>query len=119
MKIDNDLYIYLWQNPYQNNCNTYLISGGITLLIDPGHLRFIPQLFSQMEKDGLSVTKGTDVIALTHCHPDHFEGIEAFVEKHVKIAMSREEERYLKENGRFLFDMMEQSIPKYRIDFFL
>jgi glyoxylase-like metal-dependent hydrolase (beta-lactamase superfamily II) len=118
MKLEKDLYTYLWQNPYENNCNTYLINGEKTLLIDPGHSRHLGQLFEQMEKDGIS-SKAIDLIILTHSHPDHLEGLEAFLDKSVKIAMNREEERYFLENGKILFEMMGQPLPKYRIDFYL
>jgi glyoxylase-like metal-dependent hydrolase (beta-lactamase superfamily II) len=33
--------------------------------------------------------------------------------------MNQEEEQYLKGNGKFLFDMMGQSLPQFRIDFYL
>jgi len=33
--------------------------------------------------------------------------------------MSREEQRYLKENGKLLFEMMGQPMPPFRIDFYL
>lgn len=118
MKFEEDLFVYLWQNPYENNCNSYLIRGKKTLLIDPGHLRHLGHLFSQMEEDGLSPEE-IDLVLLTHSHPDHMEGVEAFYDKPIKMAMSREEERYLQGNGRYLFEMMRQPIPKYRIDFFL
>ena len=118
MKIEKDIFAYLWQNPYENNCNTYLIDGEMVILIDPGHSRHLDKLFSQMEGDGISPDE-IDLILITHSHPDHFEGLEAFFDKPVRIAMCREEERYLRENGRLLFDMMGQPIPKYRVDFFL
>ena len=54
MRLGKDLYGYLWQNPYENNCNTYLIQGEVTVLIDPGHSRHVPNLFHQMEGDGIS-----------------------------------------------------------------
>jgi glyoxylase-like metal-dependent hydrolase (beta-lactamase superfamily II) len=118
MKIEKDLYAYLWQNPHENNCNTYVIDGEMTVLIDPGHSRHLSRVLHQMEGDGISSDK-IDVVIITHSHPDHFEGLEAFVDKPVKIAMSREEERYLLESGKFLFEMMGQPIPKFRIDFYL
>ena len=91
MKLGKDLYAYLWQNPYENNCNTYLIHGEITVLIDPGHSRHVERLFHQMEEDGIS-SKKIDLVIITHSHPDHMEGLEVFAHKPIKIAMSREEE---------------------------
>jgi len=118
MKLEKGLFAYLWQNPYDNNCNTYVIKGEKTVLIDPGHSRYLDQLFSQMEKDGISPGE-IELVIITHSHPDHFEGLEAFLDKSVKIAMSREEERYLLESGKLLFEMMRQPLPKFRIDFYL
>ncbi len=118
MKLEEDLYAYLWQNPYENNCNTYVIDGEMTVLIDPGHSRHLSRVFHQMEEDGLSSEK-IDLVILTHSHPDHFEGLEAFFDKPVKIAMSRVEEQYLLGSGRLLFDMMRMPMPKFRVDFYL
>jgi glyoxylase-like metal-dependent hydrolase (beta-lactamase superfamily II) len=118
MKVEKDLYTYLWQNAYENNCNTYVITGEITVLIDPGHSRHLPNLFRQMEEDGISTEK-IDLVIITHSHPDHFEGIEAFIGKTVKIAMNHDEERYLLESGKLLFEMMRQPLPKFRVDFYL
>jgi hydroxyacylglutathione hydrolase len=118
MKLEKDLYAYLWTNPYENNCNTYLIRGELTVLIDPGHSRHIPNLFEQMEGDGIAPEE-IDLLILTHCHPDHFEGLDAFMNQSVKIAMNQEEERYLRESGKLLFEMMGQPMPEFRIDFYL
>jgi len=118
MKLSEDLYVYIWQNPYENNCNSYIIGGEIVTLIDPGHTQYLDRLFRQMEEDGLSKER-INLILLTHCHPDHFESLEAFLDQPVKIAMSREEEQYLQQIGRYLFEMMGKSLPSYRIDFFL
>jgi len=118
MKLEKDLYAYLWQNPYENNCNTFLIRGEVTTLIDPGHSRHVPDLIQQMKEDGIS-TEEIGLVILTHCHPDHFEGLDAFMDRPIKIAMSREEERYLGESGKLLFEMMGQPMPEYRIDFYL
>jgi hydroxyacylglutathione hydrolase len=118
MKLEKDLYAYLWQNPYENNCNTYVILGEMTVLIDPGHFRHVSNLFHQMEEDGISTEK-IDLVILTHSHPDHIEGIEAFIGKLVKITMNHDEERYLLKSGKLLFEMMGQPLPKFRVDFYL
>ena len=118
MKLEEDLYAYLWQNPYENNCNTYLIRGELSVLIDPGHSRHVTILFQQMEEDGISPDE-INLVILTHSHPDHFEGLDAFMNKPVKIAMNRGEERYLSESGKLLFEMMGQPVPEFRIDFYL
>jgi len=118
MKLEKDLYAYLWKNAYENNCNSYVIGGGLTVLIDPGHAKFVKQLFSQLEEDGLS-PDAIDLIVSTHSHPDHLEGLAAFLDRPTKMAMSEDEERYLLESGRFLFEMMGQPPPKFRIDFYL
>jgi glyoxylase-like metal-dependent hydrolase (beta-lactamase superfamily II) len=118
MKLERDLYAYLWQSAYENNCNTYLIRGEVTVLIDPGHSRHIPNLFRQMEEDGIS-GEGIDLIIVTHSHPDHVEGLEAFKYRRIKIAMNQEEARYLKENGKLLFEMMGKPVPEFRVDFYL
>ncbi len=111
MRLEKDFYIYEWTSAYDNNCNTYVISGDVTVLIDPGHSKFLDSLFSQMDEDGLSPDR-IDVMIATHSHPDHIEGIGAFLEKPVKIAISQEEERYL-------LDSMGQSPPRFRVDFYL
>jgi glyoxylase-like metal-dependent hydrolase (beta-lactamase superfamily II) len=118
MKLGEDLYIYLWRDPGENNCNTYLIRGEVTVLIDPGHLQHVTSLFRKIEEDGISAGE-IDVVIVTHGHPDHVEGLQAFFEKPVKIAMNKKEERYLKGNGKFLFEMMGQSPPRIRVDFYL
>ena len=90
MKLGKNLYAYLWQNPYENNCNTYVIGGDKTILIDPGHSRHVDRVLHQMKEDGLS-SEEIDLVIIPHSHPDHLEGPEAFVEKSIKIGMSQVE----------------------------
>jgi len=41
------------------------------------------------------------------------------LDKPVRIAMGKEEERYLMESGKMLFEMMGAPLPKIRMDFYL
>jgi flavorubredoxin len=45
MKLKKGLYAYLWRDPYENNCNTYVIESDKTVLIDPGLSRYVDPLF--------------------------------------------------------------------------
>jgi len=118
MIIEKDLFHYPWENPLENNCNSYIIGGDITALIDVGHLKHLGRLLAAMEEDGF--TPGDlNLIMSTHCHPDHFEGVSQFVESEVAMAMHQEEERYLKAHGETLYQMMGITSPRFRADFYL
>jgi len=118
MKLQQDLYGYPWRSVHDNNCNTYVIRGDVTVLIDPGHSRYVKDLIHQMEEDDLS-PDAVDLIVTTHSHPDHLEGLELFLDKPVKMAMSQEEERYLVDRGKSLYEVMGQPLPAFRADFYL
>jgi hydroxyacylglutathione hydrolase len=100
MKLQEDLYAYPWKDPYENNCNTYVINGEKMVFIDPGHTRHLKKVFHQMEEDGLSPEKIALVI-VTHSHPDHMEGVEAFLDKPVRIAMGRKKSATFWRAGKF------------------
>ena len=118
MQLQEGLYAYLWKNPNENNCNTYVIRRDLTVLIDPGQTRHLENVICQMESDGIPPEE-INLILITHSHPDHFEGVEAFLDKPVRIAMAKDEERYLRDSGRLLFETMNQVLPKFRVDFYL
>ena len=86
MKIIDDLHGFIWLNPNENNCNTYLINGEKKVLVDPGH----NHLFSHVEY-GLSMLSiapaDIDVVIITHGHPDHMEGIKQFASLRSIIAI--------------------------------
>jgi flavorubredoxin len=67
MNIGKDLFYYPWETLTENNCNTYVIRGDMTVLIDVGHLKHLGRLLASMEEDGLS-PQGLDLIMSTHCH---------------------------------------------------
>ena len=118
MKVTEHLYIYLWNDQRENNCNSIFIDGKVPLLIDPGHLHRVDHLTSRMRADGLDPER-IRVIINTHCHPDHFEGNRAFENSRVKIACSQEEEKFLEEVGRPMYLQQGVQMPEYRIDFHL
>lgn len=117
MRVSEHLYVYLWQDHTENNCNTIFIDGKTPLLIDPGHLHRTGNLFDRMRADGVDPERVQVVIA-THAHPDHFEGVAAFPES-VKIAISRPEETYIEKIGSAAFAQRGLNVPPHRVDFYL
>ncbi len=118
MIIEKDLFYYPWQNPFENNCNSYVIRGDVATLIDVGHLKHLPSLLASMEEDGLG-PQDLDLIISTHSHPDHFEALSEFVESKILMAMHREEDRYLNDHGSTLYQIMGVTSPRYRADIYL
>ena len=118
MRLRDRLYIYPWESMVENNCNSYLISGGVPTLIDPGHLHLMPQLEAGMARDGFSFDDIRLVIA-THPHPDHCEGILDFVERPARVTMHEAAEGFL---GTFTDQwegMTGKSLPAFSMDFYL
>ena len=68
MKLKNDIYVYEWTNPNENNCNSYFIGGNVQALIDPGLTGYVPNLLDQMSADGIEKEDIRYVIN-THSHP--------------------------------------------------
>jgi glyoxylase-like metal-dependent hydrolase (beta-lactamase superfamily II) len=118
MRVSDHIYVYLWEDAQENNCNSILIDGKIPLLIDPGHSHRVNQLFFRMKEDGFD-PKRIKVVICTHAHPDHFEGVSAFQRWTVKIGLSRAEEGLIEETGRAMYMQHGLSFPDYRIDFYL
>ncbi len=118
MKISEHLYLYLWTDQRENNCNSIVIDGKVPLLIDPGHLHQMGDLTNRMLADGFDSTR-IKLIINTHCHPDHFEGNQAFEESSAKIAFSQEEDKFLREVGRPAYLKQGMQMPDYRVDFYL
>jgi hydroxyacylglutathione hydrolase len=86
LKVTENIYAFLWPDPRVNNANTYLIQGARNILIDPGHY----QLFGYVRDhlSSLSLTAGDiDLVIVTHAHPDHIEGIQAFTEFSALVAL--------------------------------
>ena len=77
MKLTNNLYFYPEKGIL--DCNTYVIRGNSSIIIDPGSTQFLPALIQDLHKDGIE-PKDIDVITNTHLHGDHYWADEDFKE---------------------------------------
>ncbi len=118
MKLTQGLYAYPWNHPSANNANSYVIKSGQVVLVDPGHMEFLNHLFQSMRLDGIHEDTIEGVI-VTHAHPDHLEGLGAFVQKPVWTALGALDEAFLKGMGADFYRMMGVSPPEIRLDVLL
>lgn len=118
MKLDTDLYAYIWKSMRENNGNTFLIGGDAPVVIDPGHGHLAKAFLNDMKKDGFSLS-GIRLVIATHAHPDHFEATQAFAQAGVQVAIHEEEEKFLREAGPEFYGAFGMEMPKVQIDFFL
>jgi len=77
MKLKGDLYFYPEKG--MMDCNTYVIMGESSVLIDPGFTPFLKELVGDLEKDGIK-PEDIDIITNTHLHGDHCWANKAFKE---------------------------------------
>lgn len=118
MKLLDHLFAYPWESMVENNCNAYLVDGKVPMLIDPGHHHLFPQLKTGLLEDGFKPSH-IKLVVTTHPHPDHFEGVQNFLDLETRIAMHPEAERFMEEQGAMIFQMMGLRPPPYRVDFHL
>ncbi|MDD5475991.1 MAG: MBL fold metallo-hydrolase [Syntrophales bacterium] len=116
MKLTENIYVYEWTNPFENNCNSFYIGGGVNALIDPGLSTFMPDLLRRMKEDGIDRDEIRHIIN-THSHPDHFEASESFVsDKEVSICLLKEELDFHNGDGKDIYRMFGFSAPDIPID---
>jgi len=77
MKLDTDLYAYIWKSSNENNCNSFMIGGEMPVIIDPATSTWSRNLIKLMEKDD-NRFEDVRLIIATHGHPDHLEAIQTF-----------------------------------------
>ena len=118
MKLESDLYAYIWEDMQENNCNSYVIGGDFPTLIDPGHQHLTKNLMTQMEKDGMRMEE-IRLILNTHVHPDHFEGTQTFARTGVLTVLHQEEEKFMLEVGSQFYRALGMEMPQVKIDFYL
>lgn len=116
MRLQNDIYFYEWTSPFENNCNSYYISGDVQALIDPGLTGYVPDLLNKMAADGI---KKEDIryVINTHSHPDHFQGSEEFNQEKVKVGLHTKEIEFLKGDGGELYSLFGISAPRLHVNF--
>jgi len=108
IKVQEGLYAFLWESNRENNCNTFLISGEKTILIDPGYRH----LFSHVER-GLAALdlspEQIDVVFATPGHPDHLDAAMAF-RKPALFMMGQEDFQYFTKMANPSFPIPEPDI---------
>lgn len=118
MRVTEHLYVYLWADQTENNCNSVFIDGKTPVLIDPGHLNRTGQLFDRMRADGANPDR-IEVVIGTHAHPDHVEGVAAFRAGSVKLTLSKQEDQFVEKVGRPELERQGLGLPPYEVDFYL
>ncbi len=115
MELTKGLFVYPWTNFSINNCNTYMIGGENSILIDTGLDSCLQGVLNDIKKDGFDSEK-IELIITTHSHPDHFDGIKSFMEENTQMALHPEEDKFLKETGMGFYNMFGLQLPEYRVD---
>jgi len=75
MRLTKNLYFYPERGML--DCNTYVIKGNPTIIIDPGSPQFLTILIEDLQQDGIEA-EDIDIIVNTHLHGDHCGANEAF-----------------------------------------
>ena len=128
LRLAENFYCYLWEGR-GNNCNASLLCHTLRgerphILVDPGHIRnelserCFDSLIQVMERDGFK-TEDVGLVLCTHCHPDHFEAVDAIVNQNTLFALSREEKQYCQEMGKLLFSTFGAKLPQVEPFFYL
>ena len=116
MQIFENLHAFLWTNPNENNCNTYLINGDYKILIDPGHYNLFEHVLEGLSALSLSL-EDIDLVIITHGHPDHMEGIKKFAGTSTRIAVSKIEMNFIQQAAPHYGEAL--GITRFQPDLFL
>lgn len=124
MHLSGKIYWYPWEG-YGNNCNTYLIAGEKTILVDPGHLSnefgesCMETLEQKLKEDGFSF-ESIGLIICTHGHPDHFESTSFLKDKSgARVAVHKDEEPMLQAISNMYREKMGDNAPAMNADILL
>jgi len=115
MKVTDEVYSYIWNGVFENNCNSFYFGEPLNIIFDPGLKNYTDTLLGQMEKDGIDIEKISFVIN-THSHPDHVEGNLNFTKYDIPAGMHKNEIKFLNEQGPLFFQMMGMQFPEFKFD---
>lgn len=115
MKICDGVYSYVWRSMFENNCNMFYFGEPLNILFDPGLKHHLDARLQALREDGINPDDIKYVIN-THCHPDHFEGCEFFMNNNVPVGMHKDEIVFLNELGPQFFAMFGMAFPKLNIE---
>jgi glyoxylase-like metal-dependent hydrolase (beta-lactamase superfamily II) len=118
MIVEKGIHAYLWQDQFENNCNSFILGEDKIVLFDVGHQRHVSHLLRGMEADGIALDS-IDLIIITHCHPDHLEAAAGFLNGKTKVTYHREEANYMQEQGSALYQMMGAPLPEIPVEFYV
>lgn len=124
MQITDRIYWYPWRGR-GNNCNSYLIKGKKTILVDPGHIynelreSCLEALVRGMAADGFALD-AVELILCTHGHPDHVEAAGIVREKSgALLALHRDDDFILAALEQHYASAAGREMPGLRPDFYL
>ncbi|HOP63828.1 MAG TPA: MBL fold metallo-hydrolase [Spirochaetota bacterium] len=115
MKVTDNVYAYIWNGIFENNCNSFYFGEPFNILFDPGLKNYTDTLLKQMEQDGIDTGKIAFVLN-THSHPDHFEGTVNFTKQGIPAGMHKEEIAFLNQTGPLFFQMMGMHYPEINFE---
>jgi glyoxylase-like metal-dependent hydrolase (beta-lactamase superfamily II) len=118
MIVEDGVYAYLWEDLFDNNCNSYVLGEKRGILVDVGHQRHVSHLLRGMDTDRISLDQ-IDLIMITHSHPDHLEALPSLLDGRLKATFHRAAGEYLREEGAVFYQMMGAPVPSVPIDFYL
>jgi len=113
-----ELHGFFWRDPAANNCNTYLITGQVPALIDPGHRAFFGQVETELRRLGMG-TDALGVVLITHGHPDHLEGAAGLARSPARVGLHGVEAARLPEFADAFYRARGAAPPEVTVDFFL
>jgi hydroxyacylglutathione hydrolase len=118
MQICDNLHAFMWRSPDSNNCNTYFIDGPSRILIDPGHQHLLAHVEKHLDRLNLGIGD-MDLVIVTHAHPDHMEAVPSFQEASTRMALHRDEWRWVKSLEPYLDAALGVRLEALRPDFLL